>query len=96
MSALENEICLGYTDKLVAMIAFLETPSTKVVYNCPFEILCWFWFLAYVLNYKSRHNHVAFKNVPYATLCKPLRNIIIVSWKWLKIIAIVSSHVNNF
>ena len=90
MSALENEICLGYTDKIIAMIAFLETPSTKVVYNCPFEILCWFWFLAYVLNYKSRHNHVAFKNVPYATLCKPLRN------NYVRFVEVVENYCDSF
>ena len=90
MSTSESEICIGFTDKIIAMVEFLESPSTKVVYNCPFEILCWFWFLAYVLNYKSRHNLVAFKNVPYATLCKPLRS------NYIRFVQMVETYCESF
>ena len=90
MSTSEYEICIGFTDKIIAMVEFLERPSTKVVYNCPFEILCWFWFLAYVLNYKSRHNRVSFKNVPYPTLCKPLRS------NYIRFVEVVETYCDSF
>ena len=53
------EICAGLTDRLVNIVKFLELPNTRSIYNAPFEIFCWFWFMAYVVNIKKHHNRTS-------------------------------------
>ena len=67
------EICVGLTDRLVNIVKFLELPNTRSIYNAPFEIFCWFWFMAYVVNIKKHHNRTSFRDVHVSTLFKALR-----------------------
>ena len=48
-----TEICAGFTERLVKVVQYLELPNTCSIYNAPFEIICWIWFMAYVVNIKS-------------------------------------------
>ena len=59
-SGLNEELCVGFTQKVIGFVKFLELPTTRKLYNAPLTIYCWFWFLAYIVNYKDRHNNEAF------------------------------------
>ena len=58
-----TEICAGFTERLVKVVQYLELPNTRSIYNAPFEIICWIWFMAYVVNIKIHHNRTSFRNV---------------------------------
>ena len=68
-----TEICAGFTERLVKVVQYLELPNTRSIYNAPFEIICWIWFMAYVVNIKIHHNRTSFRNVHVSTLFKALR-----------------------
>ena len=70
----KDEICVGFTSRVVGFGRYLELATTKVIYNAPFEIYCWFWFLAYILNFKDRHNKEFFKLIPTSLLFQTLRS----------------------
>ena len=69
-----NEINPGFTTLIVSLASYLEKPEVKAIYNAPFEIFCWFWFLAYVINFKRRHNRKAFLKIPKYYLFKTLKS----------------------
>jgi hypothetical protein len=72
-----NEINPGFTTLIVSFASYLEKPEVKAIYNAPFEIFCWFWFLAYVINFKRRHNRKAFLKIPKHYLFKTLKSNIL-------------------
>ena len=65
---------LALTD-VVNVVQYLELPNIRSIYNAPFEIICWIWFMAYVINIKIHHNRTSFRNVHVSTLFKALRAI---------------------
>ena len=72
-SGLNEELCVGFTQKAIGFVNFLELPTTRKLYNAPLTIYCWFWFLAYIINYKDRHNNTAFRQLPKSLLFQTLR-----------------------
>ena len=55
------ELRKGYTADIESCLSYLCRPDTKAIYNPPFEVVCWLWFLAYVMNFKDRHITESYK-----------------------------------
>ena len=87
---LTKPISPTFSDKIIKILSFLNSPTTVAIYNPPFEILCWFWFLAYVVNFSRRHNRKAFKHVPRSFLVRPL------SKNYTRFVAIVERYCSQF
>jgi hypothetical protein len=68
-----SEIQPGYSAKIVDCIHYLERPEIIKIYNAPFEVISWLWFLAYVVNCEKHHKHIDFKLIPKKIIPLKLR-----------------------
>ena len=62
------ELRKGYTADIESCLSYLCRPDTKAIYNPPFEVVCWLWFLAYVMNFTDRHNTESYKLIDKKTI----------------------------
>ena len=69
----QNEICEGYTDKMLQCYLYLQLPETKKQFMVPFDMLAWIWFLAYVVNFNHHADRDYFLRVPRSTVFPDLK-----------------------
>jgi hypothetical protein len=62
------ELRKGYTADIESCLSYLSRPDKKAIYNPPFEVVCWLWFLAYVMNFRDRHNTESYKLIDKKTI----------------------------